>query len=227
MPVTSISKHVYESVKLKFTAVTVSSLIYYWMIIYVNGIVHLKTILSLLNSCWYEPIWLSSTEYKRRFLELDCVNHFFIFIKLEKKTAWAFCKTSLFEFHGSTWGFWVNKPLKTQLNISLCLFFSLQRSCERAEPSVREEKPYATTAFTPDVCQTNKKTALTLETQQDRNRRFLCKHFETVEENLKKTLIYIYNVCKKSLSISLCVMVQSFFKKSPADCVVHLKRVTI
>lgn len=86
MPVTSISKHVYESVKLKFTAVTVSSLIYYWMIIYVNGIVHLKTILSLLNSCWYKPIWLSSTEYKRRFLELDCVNHFFIFIKLEKNS---------------------------------------------------------------------------------------------------------------------------------------------
>lgn len=95
---------------------------------------------------------------------------------------------------------------------------------------MREEKPYATTASTPDVCQTNKKTALTLETQQDRNRRFLWKHFEEVnevEENLKKTLIYLYNVCKKSLSISLCVMVQSFFKKSPADCVVHLKRVTI
>lgn len=58
---------------------------------------------------------------------------------------------------------------------------------------MREEKPYATTASTPDVCQTDKKTALTL-TQQDRNRRFLWKHFEEVndvEENLKKTLIYI------------------------------------
>ncbi len=42
--------------------------------------------------------------------------------------------------------------LKAELN-SLCMFvsvsFSLQRSCERAQPSVREEKkPYATTAST-------------------------------------------------------------------------------
>lgn len=123
MPVTSISKHVYESVKLKFTAVTVSSIIYYWIIIYVNGIVHLKTILSLLNSCWYKPSDFLTLNIKEDFWSLTVwITYSFSFNW--KKTAWTFCKTSLFELHVTTWGFWVNKPLKDLMKL-LFVCFSL------------------------------------------------------------------------------------------------------